>query len=172
MEKPLLMTHPDVPCTVLGEGIDDPVRYGCYGNKPVGLEKGNPALRPDPNLPAMRPERGHRALSGNPLSVISRIVPLESRRPSWGESAERGATAHASAASIAINRDLAFIPSVQPIRCAQPKTAVPRGQNGRNPSAGQTLLDGNRGDGEVAKPIEAIRRSPPKYCLPDPQRER
>ena len=51
-EKPLLMTHPKVPCTVPREGIDDSVRYGCYGNKPVGLKKGNPVLRPDPHLPA------------------------------------------------------------------------------------------------------------------------
>ena len=36
-----------------------------------GLEKGNPAWRPDPQLPASVLKEGMRALSGNPLSVIS-----------------------------------------------------------------------------------------------------
>src|SRR5678815_4942966 len=98
MEKPLLMTHPDVPCTVVGEGIDDSVRYGCYGNKPVGLEKGNPALRPDPQLPASVLKEGMRLV----------------RQPTV----------------FAIHLDLAVHPSIQPIRCADPKTAIPRDHNG------------------------------------------
>ena len=53
MEQPLLMTHPQVPCTVAGDGMHDPVRYGSCGNKPAGLEKGDSALRPHPNLPAI-----------------------------------------------------------------------------------------------------------------------
>src|SRR4029453_11936469 len=128
MEESLLMTHPDVPCAVVGEGIDDSVRYGCDGNKPVGLEKGNPALRPDPHLPASVLKEGMRLVRQPAVSNLS--------------SRGRGATAHASLASIAIHRDLAVNQSIQPIRCAHPKTAVPRAQNGSDPSARQTLLDG------------------------------
>src|SRR6476660_283730 len=102
MEKPLLMTHPDVPCTVVGEGIDDSVRYGCYGNKPVRVKKGNPALRSDPNLPAMVLKEG--------LHFIRQptVVNLPNRAPrvrprSRGESADWGATAHAALASLTIN---------------------------------------------------------------------
>src|SRR5436190_24310453 len=106
MEKPLLMTHPDVPCTVVGEGKDDSVRYGCYGNKPIGLKKGDPSLRPDPHLPASVLKEGL-GLVRQPavcnLSNRARRVGL----PSWGASAARGAHAHASEASIAINRGLA-----------------------------------------------------------------
>src|SRR4029453_613399 len=58
MKKPILMTHPDVPRTVLGEGIDDSVRYRAYGHKPVRLKKANPGLRSDPNLPAVVLEEG------------------------------------------------------------------------------------------------------------------
>src|SRR4029453_5975779 len=165
MEKPLLMTHPNVPCTVVGEGIDDSVRYGCYGNKPVGLEKGNPALRPDPHLPASVLKEGMRLVRQPAVCNLSNRAPRVGL-PSWGESADLGATAHARPASIAINRDLAFHPSIQPIRCAHPKTAIPRGQNGRNPSARPTLVDGNRGDGEVAKPIEAIIGRHPDIAFP------
>src|SRR4029450_8029047 len=165
MEEPLLMTHPDVPCTVVGEGIDDSVRYGCYGNKPVGLEKGNPALRPDPHLPASVLKDGTPPVRQPAVCNLSNRAPRVGL-PSWGESADRGATAHASPASIAINRDLAFHPSIQPIRCAHPKTAIPRDHNGRNPSARQTLLDGNRGDGEVTKPIEAIVGRHPNIAFP------
>ena len=128
------MTHPDVPCTVVGEGIDDSVRYGCYGNKSVGLEKDNPALRPDPHCPVRVLKEGMR-LVGQP-------------------------------AVFAIHLDLAVHPSIQPGRCAHPKTAIPRDRNGRNSSARQTLLDGNRRDGEVAKPIEAIVGRHPNVAFP------
>src|SRR4029450_3134128 len=86
MEKPLLVTHPDVPRTVVGEGIDDSVWYGCDGSKPVGLEKGNPALGPDPNLPAS-------VLKESVCLVRQPAVRNPSNRaprlglPSWGQSA-------------------------------------------------------------------------------------
>ena len=105
------------------------------------------------------------ALSGNPLSVISRTVAPRVGAPSCGESADQGAIAPASQASIAINRDLSFIPSVQPIRRAQPMTAIPRGENGETPSAGETLLDRNRGDGEDAKPVQAIQGRHPNIAF-------
>src|SRR6476620_621706 len=105
MEKPLLMTHPDVPCTVVGEGIDDSVRYGCDGNKPVGLEKGNPALRPDPQLPASVLKEGMRLVRQPGVCDFSNRA-LRVGLPSGGESADRRATARASPSSIAVNRDL------------------------------------------------------------------
>src|SRR4030095_12698598 len=100
MEKPLLMTHPDVPCTVVREGIDDSVRYGCYGNKPVGLKKGNPALRPDPHLPASVLKERMRLVRQPAVCNLSKRAPRVGL-PSWGECADRGASAHASQASMA-----------------------------------------------------------------------
>src|SRR4029453_9434355 len=90
MEKPLLMTHPDVPCTVVGEGIDDSVRYGCYGNKPVGLEKGNPALRPDPQLPASVLKEGMRLVRQPAVRNLSNRAPRVRLR-SGAEPVHRGA---------------------------------------------------------------------------------
>ena len=91
MEKPFLMTHPDVPCTVLGEGKDDSVRYGCYGNKPVRLEKGNPALRSDPQLPATVLKEGMRLIRqptvGNLPNRTLRVGPLPAVSPLTGEPA-------------------------------------------------------------------------------------
>src|SRR6185503_11880594 len=148
MEKPVLMSDPDVPGFVVGEGIDDSVRYGCYGNKPVGLQKGNAVLRPDPHLPASVLKEGMRLVRQPAVSNLSNGAPRVGL-PSWGEPADREATAHTSQASIAIHRDPAVSRSRESIRCAHPQTAIPRGQDRRNPSARQTLLDGNRGDGEV-----------------------
>src|SRR4030095_11834979 len=99
MEKPLLMTHPDVPCTVVGEGIDDSVRHGCYRNKPLGLKKGNPALRPDPHLPASILKEGIRLIRQPAVCNLSNRAPRVGL-PSCGESADRRATAYASQASI------------------------------------------------------------------------
>src|SRR4029453_6433156 len=98
MENPLLMTHPEVPCTVVGEGKDDSVRYGCYGNKPVGLKEGNAALRPDPHLPVSVLKEGLRLVRQPAVCNLSNRAPRIGLR-SWGESADRGATAHASQAS-------------------------------------------------------------------------
>ena len=164
MEKPLLMTHPDVPCTVVGEGIDDAVRYGCDGNKPVRLEKGNPAWRPDPHSPASVLKEGVRLVRQPAVGNLSNRAPRVGR--SCGESADRGAIAHGSQASIAINRDLAFTPSIQPIRCAKPKTSIPRGDNGKHPSARETLLVRKRGDGEVAKQVQAFPGRHPNTAFP------
>src|SRR4029079_6283991 len=146
MEKPLLMTHPDVPCTVVGEGKDDSVRYGRYGDKAIGLEKGNPALRPNPQLPVSVLKEGLRLVRQPALCC--------------------GASAHAGQTSIAIHRDLARCPSIQPIRGAQPETAIPRGQNGKNPSARETLLVGKRWDCKVAKPVQAVPGRHPNIVFP------
>src|SRR6185436_19025251 len=158
------MTHPDVSCTALGEGKDDSVRYGCYGNESVGLKKGNAVLCSDPQLPATVLKEGLR-LTRQPTvwNLPNRAARL--RTPSPGESADWGATAHARASG-AIHRDVALVPSVQPFRCAQPKTAIPRGENGQNPSARETLLVRKCWDREVAKPVQAFRGRHPNIAFP------
>ena len=70
---------PDVPCTVVGEGKDDAVRYCCYRNKSVGLEKGNPAWRPDPQLPASVLKEGVRLVRQPAICNLSN--PCSSSRP-------------------------------------------------------------------------------------------
>src|SRR6476646_1090687 len=166
MKKPFLKTHPDVPCSVLGEGIDDSVWYGACGNKPVRLKKANPDLRSDPNLPAVVLKEGiHRILRQPSVGNLPNRAPRV-RAPSGRQSADRGPTAHVTQPSIAINRDLAFIPSIHPIRRAQPKTAIPRGQNGKKPSARETLLVGKRWDSEVAKAVQAFCGRHPNIAFP------
>ena len=151
-EESFLMTHPDMPDAVLGEGKDDAVRYGCNGNKPARLQEGNPVLRPDPHLSAMVLKEGPRLI----------------RQPTVGDLPNRAwrTSAHAIQASIAVHRDLAVIPSIQPVRRAQPKAAIPRRQNGKNPSTRQTLRFRKRWDGDFAKPVQAFRGRHPDTAFP------
>src|SRR4030095_1213221 len=166
MKKPFLMTHPDVPCSALGEGIDDSVRYRACGNKPVRLKKANPDLRSDPNLPAVVLKEGIRRILRQPtVGNLPNRAPRV-RAPSGRHSADRGPTAHVTQPSIAINRDLASIPSIHPIRRAQPQTAIPRGQNGKKPSARETLLVRKRWDREVAKPVQTFYGRHPNIAFP------
>jgi hypothetical protein len=65
----------------------------------------------------------------------------------------------------AVDRDFAILPSVQAIGRSQPHGAIGRRENRRNASARQTLLDGNRRDGELAKAVEAIDRRDPDVAL-------
>src|ERR1700730_8931664 len=58
--------------------------------------------------------------------------------------------------SLAVNRNLPVIPSVQAITRAEPNATIPRRQNGRNEVIRQTLRDRNCRDGEVAKAVETI----------------
>src|SRR6185436_10455969 len=114
----------------IGEGKDYSVRYRCRGNKPVGLKKGNPALRPDPHLPPSVLKEGLRLVRQPAVCDLSNRGP-RAGISSAGECAERGAAAHGAQASIAINRVLAFSPSIQSVGCAHPETAIVRGQNGK-----------------------------------------
>ena len=165
MEKPLLMTHPDVPCTVVGKRKDDSVRYGCYGNKPVGLKKGNPAWRSDPHSPTSVLKQGVRLIRQPTVGDLTNRGPRVTLPPR-SESADRGTTAHTTEASIAIIRDLAFIPPIQPIRGAEPKTAILRGQNRKHPCARETLQVRKRWDGEVAKPVQTSHSCHPNIAFP------
>src|SRR5271166_523454 len=67
--------------------------------------------------------------------------------------------------SLAVNRNLPVLPSVQTIERAKPDTAVPSRQNGPNESTGQTLFDRNRGHGIVAEAVEAIRGRYPNIAF-------
>jgi len=46
-----------------------------------------------------------------------------------------------------------------------PDAAIPGRQDGHNGSIGQALLYGNRGDGEVAKAVEAIYGGDPNIAF-------
>src|SRR4030095_11448465 len=159
------MTHPDIAGTVLGEGICDSARNGRDGHKPVTLQEGNATLCADPNLPAIVLKEALRLVvwqstvgnltNGNPRR----------RRRSLGGSAARGAAASAKRASLAINRNLSFIPSIQAVSRAQPKTDIAGGENGKDPSAGETLLFGEGWDGKIAKLVQAIAGRHPNIAL-------
>src|ERR1700722_13433725 len=71
-----------------------------------------------------------------------------------------------SAASLAINRNPPVIPSVQAIESAKPNAAIPGRQNRLNEGVRQTLLYRDRGDGEVAKAVEAVTRGDPDIAFP------
>jgi hypothetical protein len=135
------MAYPDVPCTIPGDGKYDSGRYGSYGKKPVRPVDGDSIQRSDPDLPPFVLKEGidwsfRQSILGNLPNGVSRL-----RAESGGKSAEQRISAAATQASLAINRCLSFIPSVQAIGRAEPHTAIPRGQNGGNALAGQTLLD-------------------------------
>ena len=109
--------------------------HTAHGNKPAILEVGNSAARGDPNSPAIVLKKG--------LHGIIRQ----------------------STVSLAVNRNLPVFPSVQAIVSAKPDAAIPGRQNGPDGGVGQTLLHGNRGDGEVAKTVEAITRGDPNIAF-------
>jgi hypothetical protein len=97
-----------------------------YRSKPAILEIGNAATRGDANAPSIILKDG--------LHGIVRQ----------------------STTSLAINRNVAVIPSVQAITTTEPNAAVLGPQDGRNEGIGQPLLHRNRGDGKVAKAVETI----------------
>jgi len=148
MKKAIAVTHPDVPRGVRGNGINDPVGHGAHGNEPVRVENGDSTKRCDPNLPAIILREGvHLIIRQSTSSNLSHRPPLPGN--------SLGSTALGRCTSLAVNRDLPVIPPVQAVIRADPNAAVARRQNGLNASARQTLLDGNRGDGEAAKAVEA-----------------
>src|SRR5215468_10112294 len=64
------------------------------------------------------------------------------------------------------NRNLPVLPPVQAAASAEPDAAIPVGQNGPYGVIRQPLLDSKRGDGEVAKAVEAIIGSDPDSTFP------
>jgi hypothetical protein len=61
-----------------------------------------------------------------------------------------------STVSLAVNRNLPVIPSVQAIRSAKPNAAILGCENGPNEGVRQTLLARNRSHREVANAVDAI----------------
>jgi hypothetical protein len=87
------------------------------------MEYRNSALRSDPNLAE---------------TVLKKRLRQFARQFTVGNLPNRADLARFEAwqVCVAINRDLAVVPSVQAIGRGQPKTPILRGENGKNPSAG------------------------------------
>jgi hypothetical protein len=132
---PLLVADPEIPPTVASHGMHDAAGHGAYCDKPVILEVGDPAMGGNPNSPAI---------------VLKERIHVIIRQ---------------STAPFAVNGNLSVVPSVQAIPSAKPDAAIPGRQHGHNGSVGQTLLYGNRWDGEVTKAVEAIYRGDPNIAL-------
>src|ERR1700730_9526244 len=118
-----------------------------YRNKSSILEIGSSIRGERPNSPS--------------LVLKERLHPV-SRQSTIGDLAHiefflLGAAVSGLCASSAVNRDLPVIPSFKTVRRAEPNAAVLRRQNGPYDGIRQTLLHGNRGDGEVAKAVETIK---------------
>src|SRR5580692_5375236 len=125
MKKALIVADPEIPRAVSGNGAHVSAGHTTHGNKPAILQVGDPVERGDPNSPAF---------------VLKEGIHI----------------AQQSAASFPINRNPPIVPLVQAIESAQPNAAIPGRQDGPNGAVGrQTLLRRDRGDGEVAKAVEA-----------------
>jgi hypothetical protein len=70
-----------------------------------------------------------------------------------------------STVSLAVNRNLPVIPSVQAVASAEPNAAIRGRQDGPDVVIRQTLLDRNRGGSEVAKTVEAIKSGNPNIAF-------
>src|ERR1700688_1328680 len=71
-----------------------------------------------------------------------------------------------SPSSLAVNRNLLAIPPVQASRRANPNATTHVCLDRPKRGTGQTLLDRNRRDWEVAEAVEAVRRSYPNIAFP------
>src|SRR5690348_1574146 len=114
------MAYPNVPRMICGYGIHDSIRYGSYGKKPVRFKNRHPFPSSDPHLPVIvLEERLHLLFRQSAVGNLPNHA-LRVRADCRRESATLGTTDHARPASLAINGDLSFIPSVEAIRHAQP----------------------------------------------------
>jgi len=126
MKKTLIVADPEIPCAASCHGIHVSVRDSAYPKKTAILEVGNAAERGGPDSSAIVHKEG--------MHVVV-----------WQ-----------STASLAVNRSVPVIPSVQARTCSKPNTAISGRQYGPNVGTRQTLLDRNRGDREISKVVEAI----------------
>src|SRR5271166_4704893 len=152
MEKALIGGDPDIPRTVLGDGMHVSARHRTHGNKPAILEVSNPAGRGDPNSPLTVLKERPSVVIGQPFVdyLAYQFLTVAARK---------------QPPSLAVNRNLPVIPSVQAINRAKPNAAISGRQNGPGFGIRQTLFDGNGGDGEVAKAIDAIRSGYPNIAF-------
>ncbi len=126
----------------------------------------------DPEIPRTVASDGmhdpaRRAVYGNKPAILE--VGNPSSRGDPNSSAiilkEGGCIVWQSAVSLAVDRNLAVIPSVQAIGSTEPNAAIPGRQDRPNAGIGQTLLDRNRRDGEVSKAVEAIQGGDPDIAF-------
>jgi hypothetical protein len=136
MKKALiLVADPEIPPMIASEGFHDAAGHGGYWNKAALLEVGHPVMGGNPN---------------STMIVLKERIHVIIRQ---------------STISLAVNRNLPVVPSVQAIPGAKPDAAIPGRQDGHNGSIRQTLLYGNRGDGKVAKAVEAINGRDPNIAF-------
>jgi hypothetical protein len=158
-ETLILVADPEIPRTVRGAGKHLSVLHGVYENKPAILKVGNPARHRNPNSPAIvlseglhspirQSATGYLAHGAEDARLARRDTPAEFLF-------SPDADAHGLCASLTVNRNLVVIPSVQALIRGQPNASIPGRQNGSN-AVGQTLSDRDRGDGEVAKAVQAV----------------
>src|SRR6266566_5956070 len=107
-----LVVDPEIPRALLGDGMHDPTRDRPNGNKPPILKIGNAAKRRDPNSPALVPKERHHGI------VRQSIIVYLAHRRRMSRACER---AHAS---LAVNRVLSVIPSVQTVESADPNASI------------------------------------------------
>jgi hypothetical protein len=131
----ILVADPEIPPAIAREGFHDAGGHGGYWNKPAILEVGHPVMGGNPN---------------SPMIILKERIHVIIRQ---------------STTSLAVNRNLPVVPSVQAIPSAKPDAAIPVRQDGHNGSIGQTLLYRNRGDGNVSKAVEAIYGGDPNIAF-------
>src|SRR5271166_1279829 len=135
MKKTLILADPEIPRAVPGDGMHGSLGHTAYGNKVAILEVGNSAPGGDPNAPVI-------VLKEGPHPIVRQ-----------------------STASLSVNRNLAVVPFVQAVKSAKPNAPIPGRQYRPNPGIGQTLLHGDRGDGEFAKAVKAIMSGYPNIAF-------
>src|SRR5262249_30793437 len=90
------------------------------------------------------------------------------RQPAVGDLTHAEAARFAAAGACLrapVDGDLAVIPSVQTVKCAEPHAAIPGHQDGHYGGIRQALPDRDRRDGEATKPVEAVKRGDPNISF-------
>src|SRR5271166_6198044 len=116
MKKTLIGADPEIPSSVFGDRMHESTGRRAYRNKPIALEVGNPTMRGNPDSPAIILRQRTN------LIVRQSTIGYLAHRPRGTRSPRRGL-----GPSLAVNRNLPVLPSVQAITCAEPNTAIPGG---------------------------------------------
>jgi hypothetical protein len=108
----ILVGDPQIPGSVLSDGMHYSARKAAYGNKPIILHVADPATRGDPNSPAIILKKRIWVMSVQFASAS--VVPGR-----WL------CAAPGRGAALAENRNLPVIPSVQALIGAKPNASIP-----------------------------------------------
>src|ERR1700722_15035438 len=146
------MAEPDVSRPVASDGVYLSGGNAADGNEAAILEVGNPPTRGDPNSAVIVLKEGFRAIVWQ--STIGNFAHCS--LAAWAPKLLLIRARRQAAVSLAVSLNLSVTPSVQAITSPEPNATIPRGQDGPNERIRQTLLDRNRGDGEIAKAVESI----------------